>query len=71
MNSNQHKQQTHHANALLQEIGKAAPVYLTRTPKGKRLLQLPHPSTMAQTIVAIRECADSLVIVPNEFSKAS
>lgn len=34
--------QTQQVNALLQTIGLAKPIYLMRTPSGKRLLQLPH-----------------------------
>ncbi len=70
MNSNQHKQQAHLAGALLRGISKVAPVYLTRTPKGKRLLQLPHASTMAQTMMPIREGVDNLVGAPDESASA-
>lgn len=38
MKSIQHAQQ---AKALIQSVGKVMPIYLTRTPKGKRFLQMP------------------------------
>lgn len=49
MQSNDHTQQF---SKLLQAIGKATPIYLTRTPGGTRLLQLPHSQNITATIGA-------------------
>ena len=45
---------------LLQSIANATPVYLTRTPTGKRLLQLPPAPKLASQIIYHDESAFGL-----------
>jgi hypothetical protein len=37
---------------LLQSLANVAPVYFTRTPKGKRLLQLPHIPKISPEVIS-------------------
>ena len=47
--------QKQQAQALLKSVGKVSPVYLLHTPKGKRLLQLPQLTGMAELVSPIGE----------------
>ena len=57
--------QNQQAQALLKNVGRATPVYLIRTPKGKKLLQVPQlleigeiASTMSEQASAMHKPVD-------------